>query len=62
MKLDDDHAWSVDEVSAFLRIPVHTLYQWRSRGIGPKAARVGRHLRYLPDDVIDWFRQQHEIA
>lgn len=39
------------EVSEYLGVPVPTLYQWRARGIGPKSARVGRHLRYAWPDV-----------
>ena len=35
---------SVDEVAEFLGIPVATLYQWRHKGAGPDAYRVGRHL------------------
>lgn len=50
--------WSVQEVSAFLGVPVGTLYQWRYRRIGPRAARVGRHLRYRPADVRAWLDQQ----
>src|SRR6266545_4998992 len=40
-----DRLWSVDDVSAFLGVPVETLYQWRKRRYGPPAARVGRYLR-----------------
>ena len=31
-------------------------------GTGPKAGRVGRHLRYLPADVMAWFREQQQAA
>ena len=55
---DADRLWTVKEVSLFLGVPVATLYRWRYLGIGPKAGRVGRHLRYLPADVITWFRKQ----
>lgn len=55
---DTDRLWSVEEVSRFLGIPVATLYRWRYLGVGPKAGRVGRHLRYLPADVLSWFRKQ----
>lgn len=58
MKPDADRLWTAEEVSLFLGVPVPTLYRWRYLGIGPKAGRVGRHLRYLPDDVISWFRKQ----
>jgi excisionase family DNA binding protein len=47
---------SVEEVSAYLGIPVATLYRWRHMRTGPKASRVGRHLRYSADDVAAWLR------
>ena len=50
--------WTVDDVSAYLGVPVQTLYTWRKRRIGPPAGRVGRHLRYDPDAVRAWFNQQ----
>lgn len=45
---------SADEVAEFLGIPVATLYQWRHKGCGPDAYRVGRHLRYEPSTVRAW--------
>lgn len=55
----NDRMWTPEEVSAFLGgVPVATLYQWRHKGIGPKSHRVGRHLRYKPEDVRSWFDQQ----
>jgi len=54
-----ERMWTPKEVSAFLGgVPVATLYQWRHRGIGPKSRRVGRHLRYKPEDVRAWVEQQ----
>ncbi|MGC4765007.1 helix-turn-helix transcriptional regulator [Micromonospora sp. DT46] len=53
-----ERLWSVADVSAFLGIPVGTLYQWRHRRIGPRASRVGRHLRYDPADVRAWFHKK----
>lgn len=47
--------WSVQDVSAFLQVPVQTLYSWRSQGSGPPARRVGKYLRYQPADVVRWF-------
>lgn len=35
-------------------IPISTLYAWRHRRLGPPAIRVGRHLRYRPEDVEQW--------
>ena len=46
-----DRLWTVHDVSAFLGVPVGTLYQWRYMRIGPPAYRVGRHIRYDPAAV-----------
>ena len=37
-----------------LGVPVATVYQWNSRGIGPKRIRVGKHIRYRVADVEAW--------
>jgi excisionase family DNA binding protein len=47
-----------DEVSQYLGVPVQTLYQWRNRSKGPRASRVGRHLRYRWADVEKWLDEQ----
>jgi excisionase family DNA binding protein len=49
---------SADEVAEFLGIPVSTLYQWRHRGCGPDAYRIGRHLRYEVSAVRSWLDEQ----
>jgi predicted DNA-binding transcriptional regulator AlpA len=53
-----DRLWTVHDVSAFLGVPVGTLYQWRYLRIGPPAYRVGRHLRYDPAAVRTWLDAQ----
>ena len=50
----EDRLWSVQDVSDYLGIPVHTIYSWRSAGTGPPGRRVGKRLRYRPQDVRDW--------
>jgi len=50
--------WTIGEAAAFLRVPVGTLYQWRHRRTGPRASKVGRHLRYHPADVRAWLEEQ----
>ncbi|MPY79809.1 MAG: helix-turn-helix domain-containing protein [Actinophytocola sp.] len=47
--------WTIDDVADYLGVPVKTLYDWRSPGYGPRGKRVGRYVRYQPDDVIAWF-------
>ena len=49
-----DCLWTVHDVSAFLSVPVGTLYQWRYLRVGPPAYRVGRHIRYDPAAVRTW--------
>jgi excisionase family DNA binding protein len=53
-----ERLWSVDDVSAFLGVPVGTVYQWRHQRIGPPAYKVGRHLRYDPVEVRAWLVAQ----
>ena len=62
MKPVQDRLWTAEETAAYLQIPKATLYQWRYLGTGPKAGRVGRHLRYDPEDVKAWFRNQQGAA
>jgi hypothetical protein len=50
--------WDIHQVSAFLKIPPGTLYQWRHRRKGPPSSKVGRHLRYDPDKVRAWLANQ----
>lgn len=53
-----DRLWSVAEVSGFLGIPVATLRAWRCQGRGPVSVKLGRHVRYDPDNVRDWVAGQ----
>lgn len=59
---DYDRLMTVEEVAGFLCIPVNTLYQWRHKGTGPTAFRVGRFLRYDPDDVRVWLEAHTEAS
>lgn len=56
-----------DDVSAILGVPVATLYRWHSatspgHPIGPKAFRVGRHLRYAADDLTAYINRFRSSA
>ena len=37
---------------------VPTLYRWRRHRCGPPCHRVGRYLRYLPEEVMAWLKEQ----
>ncbi|MEU6135438.1 helix-turn-helix domain-containing protein [Nocardioides sp. NPDC047086] len=54
--------WTVHDVSAYIGVPVATIYQWRVRGEGPRAIRLGRHLRFERQAVVAWIEQQREAA
>jgi excisionase family DNA binding protein len=49
---------STEEVARLLVVPVTTLYTWRYKRTGPKAYRVGKHLRYRLADVLEWLEKR----
>ena len=53
-----DQLMTTAQVSEYLQVPVATLHQWRYKGVGPRAAAVGRHLRWRRADVDHWLEQQ----
>ncbi len=52
----------IRELSAYLGVPVSTIYDWRSRGVGPRAYRFGKHLKFAVTDVTEWIEAQREPA
>lgn len=49
-----------EDLAGFLNnIPLKTLAQWRSRGVGPKYRKVGRHVRYDWADIHAWLARQY---
>jgi excisionase family DNA binding protein len=50
--------WTITQVSQFLNVPVGTLYQWRHKGYGPPAWRIGRSLRYDAAAVRRWLVEE----
>ncbi|MHA6784071.1 helix-turn-helix transcriptional regulator [Pseudonocardia saturnea] len=62
MESQPNQLWGVHEVATYLGVPVTTLYQWRHRAYGPRGRRVGRYIRYDPDDVRSWFSDQSETV
>jgi hypothetical protein len=53
-----DELWTPAQVAAYYKIPIRTLHQWRWQGVGPRAAKIGRHLRYRKVDLDRYFDQQ----
>lgn len=50
----------VGELAAYLGVPVSTVYDWRTRGLGPRAYRFGKHLKFAVSDVRIWIEQQRD--
>ena len=57
-----DRLLTVQDLAAYLGVPVTTLYQWRYRREGPRSFRVGRHIRYQSADVTEWIEYQIDSA
>ncbi|WP_308424784.1 helix-turn-helix transcriptional regulator [Longimycelium tulufanense] len=49
-----DKPWGIEDLANFLGVPKNTIYQWRSKGYGPPSRKVGRYVKYLPDEVRRW--------
>jgi excisionase family DNA binding protein len=49
------------ELADEFQIPLKTLYRWRMEGIGPRAIRVGRHLRYERAEVDRWAAERADV-
>jgi excisionase family DNA binding protein len=45
---------TLDDVVAYLGIPKNTLYRWRVDGEGPRAMKIGKHLRYRRTELEAW--------
>lgn len=53
---------SIDAVADYLGVSVPTIYDWRVAGKGPRAIKVGRHLKFAVSDVQAWVAAQREPA
>ncbi|MGQ0804186.1 MAG: helix-turn-helix transcriptional regulator [Actinomycetota bacterium] len=50
------------DVASYLAVPLRTVYGWRSRGEGPRGYRVGRHVRFMLDDVERWLEDHRDAS
>jgi excisionase family DNA binding protein len=57
-----NHLLTTQQVAEKLQVPRATIYGWRTRGEGPVGFRVGRHIRFRPEDVDAWIEQQRASA
>lgn len=42
------------DVEEFTGVSTATLRRWRAEGIGPKAIKLGRSIRYRKADLLAW--------
>jgi hypothetical protein len=58
----DEQLWFTrEELAQRWRMPVKTLAEWASKGIGPRYAKFGRHVRYPLEEVLKW-EAEHMIG
>lgn len=48
---------TTSELAARLRVSVSTVNKWRLFGGGPKYIKIGRQVRYRPEDVATYERE-----
>lgn len=53
---------SPQELADWLGVPVKTVYVWRQTGNGPRAFKVGKHLRYRRADLESWLNKNADDA
>jgi predicted DNA-binding transcriptional regulator AlpA len=46
------------ELADMLTNKSNTIEGWRIKGIGPKYIKIGRLVRYRPEDVEEWLEAQ----
>lgn len=56
-----DPLLDVRDLAAYLGVPVSTIYDWRTRGVGPRAHRFGKHLKFAVSDVRAWVAAQRDL-
>lgn len=58
-----NHSWvSVEDLADELQIPKSTIYGWKTRGLGPRWTRVGKHLRARRAEVDAWLNSLGSAA
>jgi predicted DNA-binding transcriptional regulator AlpA len=54
--------WTIEDLSAYLSVPVATIYKWRTTGEAPRAHKIGRYLRWAPVDVYEWLEGKRDAG
>lgn len=51
--MDEKHL-DIEALAEREGVPKRTVERWNSRGGGPRYMKIGRHVRYRLNDVIEW--------
>lgn len=54
--MSEESFLSNEDLADRYHVPVATVRKWRHEGTGPPALKLGRHVRYRPEDVTEWER------
>lgn len=57
-KYDGDALMSIDDVAAFLNLPIGSIRKKRNMGRFAPAYKLGKHLRWKGSDVLEWLEDQ----
>lgn len=60
VEIANDQWLTPKEICNQLQIPEQTFYQWRVKNLGPRAYRIGRHLRISRTDYDSWLSSRLE--
>jgi excisionase family DNA binding protein len=61
MKNKPDHVLTIDELSAYLKIPKSTLYKLVREGKIP-SQKIGRHWRFHRETIDKWLRSRNDTG
>jgi len=57
---EEDRLLDIDQLATYIGVPRQTIYRWRMEGKGPRASKLGRHLRYRRADIDEWIQDQQD--
>lgn len=58
--MSDPGFLSPQQLADELNVPVSTVYSWRYKGTGPRAIKVGRHVRFTRQSVDGWLEEHSD--
>lgn len=56
--MPDNALLSPTELADYLKVPLKTVYNWRSAGDGPRGVRIGKHVRFRQADIDAWLEER----